>query len=143
MYSSTLLWSVLFLLVSSVCAHTALTLRTIDKGTRSDIGSARQVVVRSDAEWLALWREHRPDANRPAVDLSKEMVAAVFLGSRPTAGYSVAIVAAEEADGALRIRYRETSPPRDAITAQVITFPYHIVAIPKSSAGDVKFEKEK
>jgi hypothetical protein len=33
-----------------------------------------------------------------------------------------------------------TQPPPGAITAQVITFPYHLVAVPKSSAKDVKFE---
>jgi hypothetical protein len=103
--------------------------------------SAREVVVRTAAEWDALWRSHLPTRQPAAVDFSKEMVVGVFLGSRPTPGYGVTIVSASEEGNVLRVRYRETSPPPDAILAQVITFPYQIVAIPKSAATDVKFDK--
>jgi hypothetical protein len=74
------------------------------------------------------------------VDFSKEMVVGVFLGSRPTAGYTLEIVSATQDGGKLTVRYREASPPRDAITAQVLTSPYHIVALP-FFPGEVKFEK--
>ena len=72
---------------------------------------------------------------------TKESVVAVFLGSKPSAGYNVAILSTTEGGGALIVRYRETRPARDAMTAQILTFPYHIVAIPKVSAPNVKFEK--
>ena len=103
--------------------------------------SAREVVVRTAAEWDALWRSHLPTRQPAALDFSREMVVGVFLGSRPTPGYGVTIVSASEEGNVLRVRYRETSPPPDAILAQVITFPYQIVAIPKSAATDVKFDK--
>jgi hypothetical protein len=115
--------------------------RTVDKGDRSQIMSAREVVVRAAPEWDALWRSHLPTRQPAAVDFSKEMVVGVFLGSRPTPGYGVTIVSAVEEGNVLRVRYRETAPPSDAILAQVITFPYQMVAIPKSAATDVKFEK--
>jgi PrcB C-terminal len=117
--------------------------RVLDTGARSQIVSAREVVVRTAAEWDALWRSHLPTRQPAAVDFSKEMVVGVFLGSRPTPGYGVTIVSATEQGSVLAVRYRETSPPSDAILAQVITFPYQIVAIPKSSATDVKFDKVK
>jgi PrcB C-terminal len=115
--------------------------RTVDKGDRSQIMSAREAVVRTAVEWDALWRAHLPARQPAAVDFSKDMIVGVFLGSRPTPGYGVTIVSAVEEGSVLRVRYRETSPPADAIAAQVITFPYQIVAIPKSAATDVKFEK--
>jgi hypothetical protein len=115
--------------------------RTIDKGDHTYIGSPRQVVIRTDDEFTALWGEHIPDRQRPPVDFSREMVVGVFLGSKPTAAYSVAIVSTIEANGVLQVRYRVSEPQRGAITAQVITFPYHLAAIPKSAAKDVKFEK--
>ena len=59
------------------------------------------------------------------------MVVGVFLGSRPTAGFGVEIVSAREEQGALVVRYRETRPAADAIAAQVLTSPYHLVAVPK------------
>jgi protease stability complex PrcB-like protein len=114
---------------------------TVDKGDRSQIMSAREVVVRTAAEWDALWRAHLPARQPAPVDFSKDMVVGVFLGSRPTPGYGVAIVSAVEEGNVLRVRYRETLPPPDAIAAQVITYPYQIVAIGKSAATDVKFEK--
>jgi hypothetical protein len=123
-------------------ALAAGTMRTIDQGTQSGIDEPRTVVVQSADEWARLWRAHAADKPAPVVDFTKEMVVGVFAGSRPTAGYSVQIVGTrEEADG-LVVEYRVGVPDRDMMTAQVITSPYHLVAIPKR-AGEVVFEKVK
>ena len=114
--------------------------RTIEKGDQSNIDSPKQVVVRTDGDWTRLWQQHAPDRPKPAVDFSKETVIGVFMGSRPNAGFSTAVVSAMEGGGALVIRYSETVPRRDAITAQILTFPYHLVAIPKATATNVKFQ---
>ena len=113
---------------------------TIDKGDQSNVDDGKQVAVRTEAEWTKLWQQHAPDRKRPAVDFSRDMVVGVFMGSRPTAGFSVDIVSTIQANGVLTVRYRETQPPKGAITAQVITSPYHLIAAPKF-AGEVKFEK--
>ena len=114
--------------------------RTIDKGEQSNIDDPKQVTVRTEAEWTKLWQQHSPDRKRPAVDFSKDMVVGVFMGSRPTAGYNISIVSTFAKDGNLLVRYQEASPKPGAMTAQVLTFPYHFVAVPKTT-GDVKFEK--
>ncbi len=117
-------------------------IRTLDKGLDSNIDAARQAAVRTPAEWDALWRAHGGERTRPAVDFSKELVVAVFLGSRPTAGFSVDIVGTRDEGAGLIVQYRETRPPPGAIVAQVLTMPYHIVAVPKrAGVSDVKFEK--
>jgi hypothetical protein len=116
------------------------TVRTVDKGEQSNIDAAKQVVVRTEAEWTKLWQQHSPDRKRPAVDFSKDMVVGVFMGSRPTAGYNLSIVSTFAKDGSVLVQYRELQPRPGAIAAQVLTFPYHLVAVPKA-AGDVKFEK--
>ena len=64
----------------------------------------------------------------------------VFVGSRPTAGYSVEIVGTRRENGALVVQYRETAPERGMMTAQVLTSPYHLVSVPRVD-GDVKFER--
>ncbi len=115
--------------------------RTIEKGDESNIDDARQVVVRDATAWRALWQQHAPDRDRPAIDFSKESVVAVFMGSRPTAGYNVSILSTTEGGGALIVRYREERPKAGTVTAQILTAPYHIVAIPKVTATNVKFEK--
>ncbi|HEX7140204.1 MAG TPA: protease complex subunit PrcB family protein [Vicinamibacterales bacterium] len=114
--------------------------RTVERGSQSNIDRARQVVIRSAAEWTTFWRTHNFDKPAPHVDFDKEMVVGVFMGSRQTGGYSVTITSVAERDGSLVVTYSESSPRPGAMTAQVLTFPYHLVAVPKRS-GDVKFEK--
>ena len=116
--------------------------RTIEKGDQSNIDAARQVLVRTDAEWTMLWRQHNPDRPRPAVDFSKEMVVGVFMGSRPNAGFSTTITSATVGNGALIVRYKDIAPGAGRVSAQILTFPYHLVAIPKATVVDVKFQKD-
>lgn len=114
--------------------------KTVERGTQSFIESPRHVVVRTPPEWATFWKQHAPDRQPPAVDFSKEMVVGVFIGSRPTAGHSVEIVRTAYRDGSLMMEYVEKAPgPRD-ITAQVITMPYHLVAMPRRS-GEIGFEQ--
>ena len=119
---------------------TAPAMRTIDKGDQSNMDDAAQVVAKTQQEWQQLWQKHTPDRPRPAVDFSKEMVVGLFLGSRPTAGYILEIVSAVQDDGSLVVKYRESIPQRGSMTAQVLTSPYHVVAVPFFPGG-VKFEK--
>jgi hypothetical protein len=115
--------------------------RTIAKGDHTYIGSPREVVIRTPEEWATFWNEHAAERARPDVDFSREMVVGVFLGSKPTAAYSVAIVSTLAKNDALLVQYRVSQPAAGGIRAQVITFPYHLAAIPKSPAKEVKFEK--
>jgi len=116
-----------------------LPVRSLDKGPMSQIDVARQAVARSTAEWDALWRQHAGDRSKPAVDFSKDIVVAVFLGTRSSAGFSVEIVGAREEGAALVVQYRESRPAPGIVAAQVLTSPYHVVAVPKH--GDVKWER--
>lgn len=117
-------------------------LRVLDKGDQSNVDDGRQVAVRTTAEWNTLWRQHSPDRDQPRVDFGRDMVLGVFLGSRTTAGFSVEIVSARVEQGILVVRFRETRPQSDRILAQVITSPYHLVAVPRHT-GDVKFENQR
>ena len=114
--------------------------RTLSKGPASRVDTPRQVTVRTAAEWTALWAAHAPGGQPPAVDFPREMVVGVFLGTRPTGGYSVEVLRAVAVGNGLRVEYVETPPARDAMTAQVLTAPYHLVAIPRSD-GEVQFQK--
>lgn len=116
-------------------------MRSIDKGQNSQIDTARQVSARTADEWTKLWMQHAGARARPMVDFNKEVVAAVFLGSRPSAGYGVEIVRARPDGAAMVVSYKETRPSPDSVAAQVLTAPYHIVAVPKGSTTDVKFER--
>ena len=106
----------------------------------SNIDQPRQAAARTAAEWAALWRQHAGDKPAPKVDLGSATVVAVFLGSRMSAGYAVEIVGARRQGDALIVQWAERAPDRGDITAQVITSPAQIVAMPKF-AGEIRFEK--
>jgi hypothetical protein len=106
----------------------------------SQVDSARQSVARTAAEWTALWKMHSGESTPPAVDLRSRTVVAVFLGSRPTAGYAVQIIGTRQAKGALIVQWQERRPASGDILAQVLTSPAAIASIPKF-AGEIKFEK--
>jgi hypothetical protein len=127
-------------MVAAVTAQTPPP-RTVDKGDFSNVDAPKQVVVRTESEWRTLWRQHAADRPMPAVDFTKEIVVGVFMGSRPTAGYDIAVTKTLEANGILRVWYRERMPARGQVLAQVLTFPFHLVAVPKT-ASEVRFEKE-
>ena len=77
-------------LVGIVLLQTTMApLRSLDRGAMSDIASERQVSVRDAVEWASIWRQHAPSRAQPSVDFAREMVVGVFLGRRPTAGFSV------------------------------------------------------
>lgn len=114
--------------------------RDIERGDQSNVDARREVVVRTQKEWTALWREHNFERPAPRVDFSKEMIVAVFLGSQSSAGHAVHIVEAVTSGGELVVRYRVDRPAAGGVAAQVLTFPYHIVAMPVRT-GAVRFER--
>lgn len=98
------------------------------------------MVVRSPAEWDTLWKSHAGPQAVPVVDFSTNMVAAVFLGERPTGGYRVAIVGVRRENDALVLDYVERAPGAADIVTQVLTSPFHIVKLPRFS-GPIRFRK--
>jgi hypothetical protein len=113
--------------------------RIVDRGTSSMIEEQRTAVASTPAQFAALWREHSGEP-QPAVDFAKETVVAIFLGTRNTAGYTVDIAGVERTPAAVIVHYRERQPAPDAVTAQMLTFPFVIAAIPR---GDVQVRIER
>jgi len=130
----------LFLVAAMLQGTPALPVRLVEKSAQSFVDTAKQVTARTPAEWAAVWKQHAPARPLPEIDFGREMVVGVFLGSRNSAGYAVEIVSVEAQPGAVVVRYHETAPARAAITAQIITSPYHLAAVPKTE-GAVRFEK--
>jgi hypothetical protein len=121
-------------------ASGSLPVRSIDRGVRSGIDAPEQVVVHTTQEWTELWRRHGSSRPLPPVDFDREMVVAVFAGTRPTAGYAVTITAARAQGDGLVVEYAVKAPSPGSMTAQVLTSPYAIAALPRH-AGGVRFEE--
>ena len=114
---------------------------TIAKGDASGQQLAKQVTVRSAAEWKTLWKEHAPTEKLPDVDFTKNMVVGIFLGSKPSAGHSVEIVNVRTQENALIVEYVQTQPAKGTIAAQILTEPFHLVTVP-AHAGTVRFVQQ-
>ena len=113
-------------------------IESVAQGRTSSIEEPRQAVVRTDAEWQALWTLHAGAQKTPPVDFATSTVVAVFVGTRPTGGYSVAITGARREGGTLVVEYVERRPGPDAILTQALTAPFHIVKLPRHE-GAVTF----
>jgi hypothetical protein len=90
-------------------------------------------VVRTPAEWTALWakatRNQSPAPPAPAVDFSRYMVLVVAMGSRPTTGYTVSIDRVADVDGGRVVEATLTSPVH-CVTGQAFTAPFAAVVAP-------------
>jgi hypothetical protein len=92
-------------------------------------------VITDEISWGNFWHVHtkNQESTAPRVDFGMEMVVAVFMGERQTSGYSIEIVNVEKQADKIIIEYKETSPTSGAPASQVLTQPYHIKVIEKSS----------
>ena len=115
----------------------APTMESIAQGRTSNIEETRQAIVRTEAEWEALWKLHAAPQSPPPVDFATSMVAAVFLGTRPTGGYSVAITGTRRDGDTLVVEFAERRPAPDAILTQALTSPFHIVKLPRHEGAVV------
>jgi len=113
---------------------------TLVEGQQSGMEDAHQAVVRTAAEWKALWQKHGAGQKMPVVDFTKSTVIGVFLGSRPTGGYRVAITGIERDGAAMVVTWREEPPAAGLIVTQALTSPFHLVTVERTTA-DVKFTK--
>lgn len=133
----TLVLSMVALTIASMSAQTP-SFTNVAKGDVSGQQEAKQVTVRTAAEWKALWKDHAPTEKMPNVDFATHMVVGIFLGSKPSAGHEVEIVAVRTEAKDLIVEYVQKQPGRGTMAAQILTEPYHLVSVPKH-AGTVRF----
>jgi hypothetical protein len=113
----------------------------VARDNNSNVEKLGQSVARQAAEWESLWRSHAgPAKPAPKIDFSKRTVVAVFLGSRPTAGYGIEVLGTRPEGKTLVVEWRESRPEKGMMLAQVLTSPALIVSIPKFD-GEIKFQK--
>jgi VWFA-related protein len=110
------------------------------RGTHAAVSEPRQTVARTAAEFEALWKSLGLSQAMPTVNFETTMVAAVFIGERPTSGYQVEVSGAMRAGDALHIQYVERVPAAGTMSAQVLTSPFHVVGVPRHD-GPVEFVK--
>ena len=127
------------LLTAMVAAQRSqVSFTSIARGDASGQQTARQVTVRTDAEWQSLWKDHAPTGKVPPVDFAKEMVVGIFLGTKPSTGHEVEIVGVRAQENELIVEYVQKQPGRGTMSAQILTEPFHLVTVPRNT-GTVRF----
>ena len=127
-----------YVLVVAVMSAQTPSFTSVAKGDMSEQQTTKQVTVRTAAEWKALWKEHAPSVKMPNVDFDKNMVVGIFLGSKASTGHDVEIVGVRTQEKDLIVEYVQKQPGRGTMAAQILTEPYHLVAVAKH-AGTVRF----
>lgn len=114
----------------------SLEFTTIEKGFFSGFTKRKNWVIKTQEQWLKLWNMHTstriPHPPSPVIDFTKNMVLAVFIGQKPTGGFSVEIIRVEKKEDTIVVFFRETKPSPDAEVTAVLTQPYHIIKIKKT-----------
>lgn len=114
---------------------------TITSGGGTVFTEQQTVVIRDQVEWEDFWFRHSGGKTvAPPVDFVKEMVVAVHLGTRPTAGYLVKILEINSTLQNIIVKYEEQKPGAGCFVAMVITHPFQIVKLSRSDKEAV-FEK--
>lgn len=111
-------------------------------GQRSGIKTFHVEAVQDEAAWQSLWARHNPNEPVPAVDFSREQVAAVFLGLQTQGGYSVGIELMNDPleSSRLVVFYQAVAPSRRAFNTTAVAYPFAFVKTRRASA--VSFEAD-
>ena len=111
----------------------------VARGAISGVTEPRQALARSAEELHGLWGSLTLRSPPPQVAFANTMIAAVFLGTRPTAGYEPEVVAVRRDGNAIVVEWRERVP-QEAGNPPAVTTPFTIVGVPMH-AGEVRFER--
>src|SRR5204863_4124761 len=122
----------------AVIAPDPVPFKKLDSGIQSDIERPREAVARTAAEWKALCADHAGGRPCPTVDLAASTVIGVFLGTRPSTGFSVEITRVERDGDAIVVTWQERKPGPGVMAAQMLTMPYQFVTIDRF-AGPIRF----
>ena len=97
------------------------------KGQQGPFPDRGFFVVQSLSTWQALWEGRQA----PNINFEQYSVLVALMGRQPTAGYSVDITDVRATGTEVIATVNETRPRPGEQVAQVITYPYHMVVVPR------------
>lgn len=119
--------------------------KNIEIGYDSGIKEFSKRLAKNDKEFSSLYTEHLTGQKNinatvfPKINFKDEMVAGIFLGERPSSGYSINIKRVVKTDSQIIIEASETTPDKDSDITSIITTPYQFITLPQSDLP-VKFD---
>lgn len=103
-----------------------------------------QFMIKSEDEWTKVWKEtnqsFEPMPPKPAVDFTKNWVIACMMGMKRSGGHSLKIKDLTVNGDALKISIENTSPGKNCMSVDMITYPYAFYTIEHFKQSKVTFE---
>jgi hypothetical protein len=96
--------------------------------------------VTDKAAWGRVWQTSMGES-APAVDFSKYVAAAVFLGEKPTGGYVIEFGEPRLTGPQMVIPFKVIGPQPGQFVAQMLTQPFYLKTFPKMGAREVVVER--
>lgn len=106
---------------------------TVAQGDLPGPGTAGVYAVRTPEQWQKFQAEAKVTWD-VSIDFNRDMVLAVLLGTRNTAGYKVVLNAIRTEEWYTEVSYSEVPPPPMTTVAQMLTNPYVITVVARSEA---------
>jgi len=113
-------------------APVAVSFIELAQGTHSTVGRRTNYLITSSSELSALWKMVDAKGQIPTVDFKTSSVIAVFAGTKPTPGYTIAVADVTDSETRM-VTITLSSPDSTCFLAQVLTAPYQIIVLPTTS----------
>lgn len=104
----------------------------IAHGSQSQVKNRVNYLIQSEKELGDLWKLLNTDKKVPEVDFASKSVIAVFAGEKQTAGYDIIVQSVVDTQ-VREVTISLIKPGPGCVTGQVITAPYQLVEVPKTS----------
>ena len=102
-------------------------------GQHAKIPQRVNYMLENKSQLDSLWRSVGASSTEPTVDFEANNVLAIFAGAEPNAGYGVAVSGIEDKSGIRTVNILFQRPGAGCAPAQVVTHPFELVAVPKST----------
>lgn len=135
------IFPIIFSLAAFSCSsqgeeETIIPFEVILSGSYASVSVPKQVAVTNNDDYQKLMAEVYANLDQmpkiPDVDFTKYEVAAVFMGTKNTGGYTVNFDKLIKRNDAVTCAVFETSPGKNCINTEVLSQPYEIIKFPKA-----------
>ena len=107
------------------------------KGYHCGYTEPLRVVIYTENQWEEIWKKVQvlrlPVPELPKIDFEKEMIIAVFMGTRSSGGYEIEIKNISKTEKEIVVGVEEKEPSPDSLRTMALTSPYHVVIVKRSS----------
>ncbi|MBL8087404.1 MAG: protease complex subunit PrcB family protein [Chthonomonas sp.] len=106
---------------------------TYSSGTQCNATKYSAVALATEGDFQRYWQQNLQGCAPTDVDWNTEQIFAIHLGRRTSGGYRVFVQSIELEQNTLWVRYVEETPARGSATASVMTSPYVLIRIKRTS----------